>query len=322
MRNRETEAKKFYVAILAAGQSKRMNSKISKVLHLLAGRPLLSYSIDVAKSLNPDKIFVVVGGPHKDSVVERFKDAGVSFVEQVEPRGTGDAVMVLREHVEDNSDLFVMPGDAPLLKKETAQRLVEFHRSRGAVATVLTTEHPEPYGYGRIIRSVGDRIMMIVEEVDAFPEEKEIKEINSGFYVFESEWLFKWLSEIRPDNRQKEYYLTDVIEILQRRMGGVYAFKIEDWKETIGVNTRKDLAMAEKIMQERIVNCWTERGVTFVRGEQVYVEYDVEIEQDVLIYPFVSLMGRTKIGHDAVIGPGVILKDAEIKPGEVIWSQK
>ena len=105
-------------------------------------------------------------------------------------------------------------------------------------------------------------------------------------------------------------------------MGGVYAFKIEDWKETIGVNTRKDLAMAEKIMQERIVNCWTERGVTFVRAEQVYVEYDVEIEQDVLIYPFVSLMGRTKIGHDAVIGPGVILKDAEIKPGEVIWSQK
>ncbi len=321
MRNRE-ENKKLYVAILAAGQSKRMNSKISKVLHLLAGRPLLSYGIDIAQSLNPDEIFVVVGGPHKNSVIERFKDAGVTFVEQAEPRGTGDAVMTVKDYVDPNSDLFVIPGDAPLLKKETARSLVDFHRGRGAIATVLTTEHPEPHGYGRIIRSVGDRIMMIVEEADAFPEEKAIKEINSGFYVFESEWLFKWLAEIRPDNRQKEYYLTDVIEILQRRIGGVYAYKIEDWRETIGVNTRKDLASAERIMQERIINCWTKKGVTFVRPEQVYVEYDVEIQEDTLIYPFVALLGKTRIGHDAVIGPGVILKDEEIKPGEVIWQKK
>ncbi len=321
MRNRE-ENKKFYVAILAAGQSKRMNSKISKVLHLLAGRPLLSYCIDVAKALNPDEIFVVVGGPHKNAVIEHFKDAGVTFVEQKEPLGTGDAVMTVRDHVDPNSNLFVMPGDAPLLKKDTARSLVDFHIGRGAIATVLTTEHPNPHGYGRIIRSVGDRIMMIVEEADAFPEEKEIKEINSGFYVFESEWLFKWLSEIRPDNRQKEYYLTDVIEILQRRIGGVYAYKIEDWKETIGVNTRQDLAMAEEIMQERIVNCWTQRGVTFVRPQQVYVEYDVEIGQDTLIYPFVSLLGKTKIGSDVTIGPGIILKDANIESGAVIWKKK
>ncbi len=321
MRNRETN-KKLYVAVLAAGQSKRMNSKISKVLHLLAGRPLLSYCIDIARSLNPDEIFVVVGGPHKDAVVERFKDAGVTFVEQKEPLGTGDAVMTVRDHVDPNSNLFVMPGDAPLLKEETAKALVDFHVGRGAIATVLTTEHPDPHGYGRIIRSVGDRIMMIVEEADAFPEEKEIKEINSGFYVFESEWLFKWLSEIRPDNRQKEYYLTDVIEILQRRIGGVYAYKIDDWKETIGVNTRKDLAMAEEIMQERIINFWTEGGVTFVRPQLVYVEYDVEIGQDTVIYPFVSLLGHTRIGHDATIGPCVILKDAEVQPGGVVWREK
>ncbi len=318
MRNRFQ--KPLYVAILAAGESKRMNSAVSKVMHRLAGRPLLYYCIDIAKSLNPKEIFVVVGGPHREKVMDEFKNTGVTFVEQPEPKGTGDAVMKVEPHLRNvtDADLFVMPGDAPLLTEGTAQKFVEFHRARGAVATVLTAEHPNPTGYGRIIRSVGDRIMMIVEESDAFPEEKAIREINSGIYVFDVEYLFQWLKEIRPDNRQNEYYLTDVIEILQRRVGGVYAYKIDDWKEVLGVNTRHDLANAERIMQERLKSKWIGSGVSFIDPDAVYIEYYVEIGRDTIIYPFVALLGRTKIGQNAIIGPNVVLEDAEIKDGEVI----
>jgi len=318
-RLRRNADKLFYVAILAAGKSKRMNSKKSKVLHKLCGKPLLFYPLKIAMSLKPQKIFVVVGGPNSEEVRKVFSDFPVDFVEQSEPLGTGDAVMKMEEFFRDKeADLMVIPGDAPLLIEETVKDLLSFHKERGAIATVLTAEHPNPTGYGRIVRSVGDRILMIVEEVDAFPEEKEIKEINAGVYVFDTPSLFEWLPDIRADNRQGEYYLTDVIEILQRRVGNVYAHKISDWHQVIGVNTRRDLAFAEKILEDRIKSYWIDNGVTFVRPDSVYIEFEVEIGKDTVIYPFVSLMGKTRIGEECEIGPNIVLKDVEIPDRTIV----
>jgi bifunctional UDP-N-acetylglucosamine pyrophosphorylase/glucosamine-1-phosphate N-acetyltransferase len=318
---RRGEQRKLYVAILAAGKAKRMNSNRSKVLHEVAGKPLLFFPLKVAKSLNPEKIFVVVGGPFMDQIVDFLKDEPVEIVVQEEPKGTGDAVKRLEKHIGgEEADLFVMPGDAPLLTEKTAKELVEFHRSRGAYATVLTAEVPDPTGYGRIVRSVGDRILMIVEEADAFPEEKAIKEVNSGMYVFYVPVLFQYIHEIRPDNRQGEYYLTDIIEILQRRMGNVFAHKIEDWEEILGVNTREQLGIVNRIMLKRIINYMLENGVSMVDPDKVYIEAEVKIGRDVTLYPFVALLGKTEIGDNSVIGPGIVLKDKKVKANSIIFS--
>ncbi len=316
---RRSMDKKLYAAILAAGESKRMKSEKSKVLHKLCGKPLLYFPIEVAKSLNPEEIFVVVGGRSEKEVRETFKDSGVTFVTQEEPNGTGGAVMELEPFFEDKeADIFIIPGDAPLLRRETAQELVRFHQDRGAIATVLTAEVPDPTGYGRIIRSIGDRILMIVEEADAFPEEKAIREVNSGMYVFDTYSLFRWLNELRPNNKQEEFYLTDVIEILQRRLGGVFAYKVPDYTEILGVNTRKQLAEANRIMNDRLKVEHMEKGVTFIDPNTVYLEVDVEIGKDTIIFPFVSLLGKTEIGEKAEIGPNVTLKDVKVTNGKVV----
>jgi len=312
----------LYVVILAAGKAKRMNSQRSKVLHEVAGKPLLYFPLRVAKSLNPTKVFVVIGGPYMEQVREFLKNEDVTIVVQEEPRGTGDAVKRVRDFVDNHdSDIFVLPGDAPLLTEKTAHELMEFHRSRGAYATVLTAEMPDPTGYGRIIRSVGDRILMIVEEADAFPEEKAIKEVNSGMYFFYTSALFQYIDELRPDNKQGEYYLTDIIEILQRRMGNVFAYKIDRWEEILGVNTREQLGLVNRIMLKRIVRNMLENGVSMVDPEKVYIEAEVKIGRDVVIYPFVSLLGKTEIGDNSIIGPGVVLKDAVIPPNSRVFSE-
>lgn len=320
-RERRQLSRPLYVAILAAGKSKRMNSTKSKVLHEICGKPLLFYPIHGAKALQPRGIFVIIGGPSKDAVREAFQDSGVTFVEQHEPLGTGHAVLQLKEQevlTDLDSDLLVLPGDAPLIRPETLQALYQHHKERGAIATVMTAELPDPTGYGRVIRSIGDRVMMIVEEADAFPEEKEIREVNSGIYVFDTEALFRWLPEVRPDNRQGEYYLTDVIEILQRRVGGVYAYKAEDWREVLGVNTREQLAQAIAIMSDRIKSRWMREGVTFIAPEATYVEWGVTLSRDVVVYPFVSLMGETHVEERAVILPHTTLINTRVGAGKVV----
>lgn len=311
----------LYVAILAAGKAKRMNSFKSKVLHEVAGKPLLYFPLKVARSLGPKKVFVVIGGPYMDQIKEFLRGEDVEIVIQEEPKGTGDAVKRVKPYIDNfDSDIFVIPGDAPLLTEMTAKELMGFHRSRGAYATVLTAEVPDPTGYGRIIRSVGDRVLMIVEEADAFPEEKAIKEVNSGMYFFYTSVLFQYIDEIRPDNKQGEYYLTDIIEILQRRMGNVFAYKIDDWEEILGVNTREHLGLVNRIMLRRIVKNMLESGVSIIDPDKVYIEAEVKIGKDVIIYPFVSLLGKTEIGDNAVIGPGVVLKDVVIPPNARVFN--
>ncbi|MEO0143500.1 MAG: sugar phosphate nucleotidyltransferase [candidate division WOR-3 bacterium] len=303
--------------ILAGGKSKRMKSKKSKVLHKLCGKPIIYYPLKACKSLLPDEIYIVIG-QSSEGIKEIIND-DVIFVYQNEPLGTGHAVMQVVPYLKDKDmDVLIVPADAPLIRIETIKELYKFHKENDALVSILTTQMPDPTGYGRIIRSSGNRVLMIVEEADAFPEEKQIKEVNSGIYIFESNILIEALNEIKPDNKQGEYYLTDVIAIIQRKYGGVYAYKIEDWKEILGINTREQLSLAHSIMQERIIKRHMENGVSIIMPNLVYIEDDVIIEPDVIIYPFVSILGNSYISEDCEIGPNVILENYKTKKGEVI----
>jgi bifunctional UDP-N-acetylglucosamine pyrophosphorylase / glucosamine-1-phosphate N-acetyltransferase len=304
--------------ILAGGKSKRMKSKKSKVLHKLCGKPIISYPIKACKSLIPDELYIVIGQNSED-IKNVINDSNIVFVYQSEPLGTGHAVMQVIPYLKNKDmDVLIMPADAPLIRIETIKELYNFHKENDALVSILTTEMPDPTGYGRIIRSSGNRVLMIVEEADAFPEEKQIKEINSGIYIFESNILIEALNEIKPDNKQGEYYLTDVIAIIQRKYGGVYAYKINDWKEIIGINTREQLSQAHSILQERIIKRHLENGVSILFPNLVYIEEDVIIESDVVIYPFVSILGNSYISENCEIGPNVILENYKTKEGEII----
>lgn len=295
-----------------------MKSKKSKVLHKLCGKPIISYPIKACKSLIPDELYIVIGQNSED-IKNVINDNDVVFVYQSEPLGTGHAVMQVIPYLKNKDmDVLIMPADAPLIRIETIRELYNFHKENDALVSILTTEMPDPTGYGRIIRSSGNRVLMIVEEADAFPEEKQIKEINSGIYIFESNILIEALNEIKPDNKQGEYYLTDVIAIIQRKYGGVYAYKINDWKEIIGINTREQLAQAHSILQERIIKRHLENGVSILFPNLVYIEEDVIIESDVVIYPFVSILGNSYISENCEIGPNVILENYKTKKGEII----
>ena len=295
-----------------------MKSKKSKVLHKLCGKPIISYPIKACKSLIPDELYIVIGQNSED-IKNVINDSNIVFVYQSEPLGTGHAVMQVIPYLKNKDmDVLVMPADAPLIRIETIKELYNFHKENDALVSILTTEMPDPTGYGRIIRSSGNRVLMIVEESDAFPEEKQIKEINSGIYIFESNILIEALNEIKPDNKQGEYYLTDVIAIIQRKYGGVYAYKINDWKEIIGINTREQLAQAHSILQERIIKRHLENGVSILFPNLVYIEEDVIIESDVVIYPFVSILGNSYISENCEIGPNVILENYKTKKGEII----
>ena len=295
-----------------------MKSKKSKVLHKLCGKPIISYPIKACKSLIPDELYIVIGQNSED-IKNVINDSNIVFVYQSEPLGTGHAVMQVIPYLKNKDmDVLIMPADAPLIRIETIKELYNFHKENDALVSILTTEMPDPTGYGRIIRSSGNRVLMIVEEADAFPEEKQIKEINSGIYIFESNILIEALNEIKPDNKQGEYYLTDVIAIIQRKYGGVYAYKINDWKEIIGINTREQLSQAHSILQERIIKRHLENGASILFPNLVYIEEDVIIESDVVIYPFVSILGNSYISENCEIGPNVILENYKTKKGEII----
>jgi UDP-N-acetylglucosamine diphosphorylase/glucosamine-1-phosphate N-acetyltransferase len=236
------------VVILAAGKGTRMKSERAKVLHSVCGRPMLAYSIMLARNVKAEKIIVVVG--HQADVVrENFKDEGLIFVEQREQLGTGHAVMQAREKFENFAGvILILCGDVPLLSMETIRNLFDSHIKERAVVTVLTALMSNPFGYGRIIKKPTGEVIKIVEERDASGEEKQVKEINSGIYCVDSRFLFDAVGEIKNDNAQKEYYLTDIIEIACKRNLAVRAVIADDAEEIMGINTTDDLQRAEERM--------------------------------------------------------------------------
>ncbi len=286
------------VLILAAGKSTRMKSKHAKVLHRAGGRSLIEHVLGVARNLSPD-ISVVVGHS-ADQVRAAIPEA--NFVDQKEQLGTGHAVLAAREDFSGYAgDVLVMPGDVPLISADTLKVFLRFHREGGFRASVLTAEMEDPRGYGRIVRRNGQEVQSIVEHRDATPDVLKIREINSGIYVFNAAALFESLTKIRNDNAQREYYLTDVIGILVGQKQKVGAFKVSWAEEVLGINTRQELAAVDQILRRRKCESLMADGVTIIDPATVYVDVDVEIGADSVIYPSVQIYGKTVIGEDVTI---------------------
>ncbi len=306
------------VLILAAGKGTRMKSPFPKVLHLLAGEPLLLHVLETALSLQPERVLVIVG--HKAHLVkEVLSPYAVKTVLQKKQLGTGHAVMMAASDLEDfRGDVLVLCGDVPLIKPETLKDLLELHRKQQAAVTVLTAKVKKPFGYGRIVRGAEGLVDYIVEEKDASDAERSIREINTGTYIFQKEFLFEALKEIRPDNVQGEYYLTDVIGLARKRGLKVAAFCLQDETEILGVNSQFDLALAEKFFQQRLKEGFQKQGVTFILPEMVYLEKRVQLGPGCVIYPFVSLRGKTVLEEGVTVESHCDLKDVRVCAGAFI----
>lgn len=294
--------------ILAAGEGTRMKSKMPKVLHEVMGRPMVKRVVDTAKDLEAKNICVVTGHM-SETVQEALKDEGVSFAVQEKQLGTGHAVMQAEEYINENEDVLILYGDTPLIKAETLKKLIEYHRSENNGVSIISAIVEDSVGYGHIIRDKDGNFVKNVEYKDATPEEKLVKEINSGIYCFKGSSLKKALKLITNDNAQGEYYLPDALEIILKSGEKVNAMTIGDVTEFFGVNNRVQLAQANKIMQKRINEKHMLNGVTIIDPTDTYIADDVEIGMDTIIYPGCVLEGKTVIGDDCKIGPDTRLTD-------------
>lgn len=290
----------IHVCILAAGQSTRMKSAISKMLHMLCGKPLVRLVVDAAKGVEPADIGVVVGF-QREQVTSALQGQNVQFVHQEQQLGTAHAVgEYLKTSPSAEGLLLVMNGDTPLITTGLLRSLVSFHQDGHAAITLATTEIPSPHGYGRIVRGSGVRIVKVVEEVDASEKEKQIREINAGIYLFDIRLLRELLPQVKADNKKKEYYLPDVVHLALQRGARVIPFPAPS-QEVLGINNRVELAYAERIMRQRINDQWMINGVTMHDPERTYIDTDVTIGQDTILHPNVCLEGSTVIGSRVTI---------------------
>ncbi|HEX2925284.1 MAG TPA: bifunctional UDP-N-acetylglucosamine diphosphorylase/glucosamine-1-phosphate N-acetyltransferase GlmU [Ruminiclostridium sp.] len=297
--------------ILAAGKGTRMKSALPKVLHEVGGKPMVQHVLNSARAAGAEKNVVVIGFG-AESVAQALHDQA-EFVVQAEQLGTGHAVMQVRETLSGFSGtVMVLCGDTPLLTGETLKALFMAHKEAKAAATVLTAVMPDPSGYGRVIRDTKGNVLKIVEQKDANPDELTVKEINTGIYCFEKDLLFEALDHIGCENQQGEYYLTDVISILVNQGSKVWAVKTADSDETLGVNSRLQLAQAEKVLRLRKLEALMSDGVTIMDPDSTFIDADVSIASDTVIYPFTWLEGETQIGHGCKIGPNTRIQHTKI----------
>ncbi|MCK4648311.1 bifunctional UDP-N-acetylglucosamine diphosphorylase/glucosamine-1-phosphate N-acetyltransferase GlmU, partial [bacterium] len=263
------------------------------------------------EELGIDKKIVIIG--YKGSLVKETLGKKVDYIWQKEQLGTGHALAQCRETLAKfKGDLLVLSGDTPLLTTQTLKRLIEAHRKKNALATILAAILKPPTGYGRVIRHGDGTIRKIVEEEDATVIELANEDVNAGAYCFKKEAIFQALEKIRPENVQEEYYLTDAIEVLTRKGHRVEACTTDEADEIIGINSRKDLSLATKIMRERILDRLMLNGVTIIDPLATTIDQEVEIGRDTIIYPFTIVEGKTKIGQDCIIGPAVQIRDSKI----------
>ncbi|MDU5950660.1 MAG: bifunctional UDP-N-acetylglucosamine diphosphorylase/glucosamine-1-phosphate N-acetyltransferase GlmU, partial [Paenibacillus macerans] len=300
--------------VLAAGQGKRMKSKLYKVLHPVCGKPMVGHVLSAVQQAGCERTIVVVG--HGAEAVKSYLGSSAEYVLQEQQLGTGHAVKQAGPLLAgEEGTTVVICGDTPLVTAETLEALVELHTRKGAAATVLTAKMDNPQGYGRVIRGENGTVERIVEQKDCSPEEAAVQEINTGTYCFDNAKLFAALEKVTNNNAQQEYYLTDVIGILVQAGEIVEGYAAQDHRESIGVNDRVALAEAEAVMRERIVRRHMLGGVTVIDPASTYIGADVAIGSDTVIYPGTVLAGRTVIGEDCVIGPASQIEDSVIHDG-------
>lgn len=309
------------VVVLAAGAGTRMKSERSKLLHEVAGRSLLSYAVDAANAVEPDRLVVVVGH-QRDQVEAHLADIAphVTIAVQEQPNGTGDAVLSGLAPIPDvEGEVVVTMGDVPLLSGETLRALVAAHRANGDAVTILTCELEDPTGYGRIVREGdGDQVAAIVEQKDCTPEQAAVREINSGIYVFEAETLRAGLAQLTTDNAQGELYLTDVIRYARSAGGGVHTRVLDDTWQAEGINDRVQLAAMNAEYNRRILTRWQREGVTVLDPASTWVHDTVDLGRDVTLLPGTHLEGATTVEAGATIGPDTTLRDVEVGAGASI----
>ncbi|ADX24008.1 bifunctional UDP-N-acetylglucosamine diphosphorylase/glucosamine-1-phosphate N-acetyltransferase GlmU [Streptococcus dysgalactiae] len=306
-----------YAIILAAGKGTRMKSDLPKVLHHVSGLTMLEHVFRSVAAIEPEQNVTVIG--HKADMVRAVLADQSEFVLQTEQLGTGHAVMMAEEKLAGlEGHTLVIAGDTPLITGQSLKSLIDFHVNHKNVATILTATAQDPFGYGRIIRNKDGEVIKIVEQKDASDFEQQIKEINTGTYVFDNKRLFEALKNITTNNAQGEYYLTDVISIFRDHKEKVGAYTLRDFNESLGVNDRVALATAEAVMRQRITKKHMVNGVTFQNPETVYIESDVEIAPDVLIEGNVTLKGKTRIAAECVLTNGTYIVNSEIGQGSII----
>lgn len=315
IKNHKSEIKNrtsLAAVILAAGQGTRMISKLAKVLHPIAGKPMIGYGVDAAKFAGVERTVVVVG--HQGEQVRELLNGQVEFAEQPVQRGTGDAVKCAMPVLgETAGHVLVFYADMPLLKPETLAALVDKHLSTDATLTMLTLMVTgDRMSFGRILRDAQGNAARIVEEVETTPEQFEISEINPGVYCFKADWLATNLDKIQPSPKKGEYYLTDLLEMAVAQGALVETETIYDASQCIGINTRVHLALAEKTTRERIRERVMLNGATLIDPDSTFIGWDVEIGQDTVILPNTHLHGKTRIGADCTIGPNAIIHNSAI----------
>lgn len=317
--------------VMAAGLGKRMRSKLAKVLHPVAGRPLILYAVDLARRVAGRGVTVVIG--HQGDRVRAILEGCVSsngrprpvrLVDQGEPLGTGHAIMQARRALAgagegDAPAYLIMNGDTPLLDERTVRELVQAHARDGAAVTMLTAVLDDPSGYGRVVRRPETgAVVSIVEDRDASREEKRLREVNVGTYLVEGRFLMEALDRLEPKNAQGEYYLTDVVALAVERGLGVCAVPVAQPEEGVGINSRSQLASVERVLRRRIAERWMDAGVTLHDPETIRIDADVVIGADTVIFPFVTLEGNSRIGEDCVIRSHVRITDCDLGDSVVV----
>jgi len=305
------------VVILAAGEGTRMESDLPKVLHRLAGRPLIRHALETARELADVPPVLIVG--HGADAVREVVDGDVTYVTQAEQLGTGHAVlqargpMTSREAPQRGAGLVLVSyADMPLLTVETLRQLVDRQRQNSGPITMLTLVRSNPRGFGRVVRGADGGVVEIVEEAMATPEQLAIRELNAGVYCFDGAWLWEHVDQIPLSLPKEEYYLTDLVGVAVDEGLSVEAVVADDADEALGINTRVDLAAAERVLRRRINERWMTSGVTIVDPATTYIDGSVVVGRDTTIQPNTHLRGETRIGERCTVGPNTIIEDSSI----------
>jgi bifunctional UDP-N-acetylglucosamine pyrophosphorylase / glucosamine-1-phosphate N-acetyltransferase len=307
------------VVILAAGLGTRMRSRRAKVLHRAGGLTLVEHVVAAAEAIAPAERTIAVTGHQAEEVEAVLEPLGIGFVRQIGQKGTGHALAACKERLENEDGLLmVLYGDTPLLSPVTLRKLRDLQSASGAAATLITTTLQDPSGYGRVLLNSKGDVTAIVEEKAATPEQKSIQVINSGIYCFQAPLLWRHIIQLTPNSASGELYLTDMAEILTRHGHRVSALHIDDPDELLGINTRIELADADRVLRERKCRELMLAGVTIERPETVTIDTHVRVGVDTVVEPFARLLGMTAIGEECRVGAGAILESAVLEDRVVV----